>query len=101
MGGVLLNEARRVLVPATHDEEMNCLSARAVVPGRWWAHLVGAHWIHIDKHWPDFLEQSDRGPDERARHRGKQLPDVETADHGRGGEAVGSVERLTEESGQV
>jgi hypothetical protein len=50
MGAVLLNEARRVLVPAAHDEEMNCMSARAVAQGRWWAHLVGARSIHIDKH---------------------------------------------------
>ena len=50
MGGVLLNEARHVLVPAaTRDEEMNCMSARAVVQARWWAHLVGALRVHPHK----------------------------------------------------
>jgi len=51
MGAVLLNEARRVLVPAAaHDEEMNCMSARAVAQGRWWAHRRGGGgrtwWAH-------------------------------------------------------
>jgi hypothetical protein len=62
MGAVLLNEARRVLVPAAaHDEEMNCMSARAVAQGRWWANLVGARSIHIDKHWPGYPAKSGRG----------------------------------------
>src|SRR5687768_12354079 len=83
MGGVLLNEARRVLVPAaTHDEEITCMSARAVVPGRWWAHLVGALRVHPHNHYANDPPEKDRGPDERARYRREELPDAQGAHHG-------------------
>jgi len=38
-----------------------CATTRhgSVEPWSWWAHLVGARSIHIDKHWPDDPLQED------------------------------------------
>jgi prepilin-type N-terminal cleavage/methylation domain-containing protein len=86
MGGALLNEAWRVLVRAApYNEEMNCMTARAVARGRWWAHLVSAPRVHPHKHYADYPPQKGRGSDERAGRGGEKLPEAETPRHGHSG----------------
>jgi len=79
-------------VAGMHDRFARC-GGRPMKPGAttphsslepwpWWAHLVGARSIHIDKHWPDYPLQEGGGSDERARCQGEELPEAEATRHG-------------------
>ncbi len=55
----------------------------SVEPWPWWAQLVGAARVHPRKHCANYPLQEGRGPYERARRGGEELPEAEATCHSR------------------